>query len=65
LLAEIMDQIPKSNLLVKFAGQTRAILGPPLVSLGARMGTSTDKPRTGKDGQERGKEKGHALRRGL
>jgi hypothetical protein len=40
------------------------ILGPTLASLGARMGTPTDSLKTGKDGQETGKEKPHAAMRG-
>jgi len=50
-----MGQILGSNLLVKSVGQTQPILGPPLVSLGARMGTPADGPKMGKDGRERGK----------
>jgi len=40
------------------------INAPPLASLGARMDTPTDGPKTGKDGRERGKEKAHAVKRG-
>ena len=42
----------------------RPILGPPLASLGQRMATLTHGPKTGKDGQETGKEKPHAVGRG-
>jgi hypothetical protein len=59
---KFLDQIPRSNLLVKSAGQTQAILGPTLASLGARMAMPSNGPKTGKDGWETGKEKGHALR---
>jgi hypothetical protein len=37
-----VGQIPGSNSSIKFAGQTQAILGPTLASLGARMGAPTD-----------------------
>ncbi len=59
-----MDQIHWSNLLVKSAGQMQPILGPPLVSLGARMAMPSNGPKTGKDGRETGKEKPHAATRG-
>jgi len=62
---KFLDQIPRSNLLVKSAGQTQPIHGPPLASLGARMGAPTDSLKTGKDGREMGKEKPHASQRGV
>jgi len=62
---KFLGQIPGSNLLVKSAGQTQPIHGPPLASLGARMGAPTDSLKTGKDGREMGKEKPHASQRGV
>jgi hypothetical protein len=68
-LVELLGQILRSNSWIKFlgqiAGQTQAILGPMLASLGARMATPTDGPKTGKDGRERGKEKATLCGRGL
>jgi len=43
---KFLDQIPRSNLLVKSAGQTQPIHGPPLASLGARMDAPADGPKT-------------------
>jgi hypothetical protein len=42
---EFVGQIHRSNLPVKSSGQTQAILGPPLASLGARMDTPADGPK--------------------
>ena len=44
---------------------TQPICGSQRASLGQRMGAPTNGPKTGKDGQGTGKEKGHAVRRGL
>jgi len=49
LSVKFLDQIPRSNLLVKSAGQTQPIHGPTRASLGARMGAPTDGLKTAKD----------------
>jgi len=54
-----------SHVTSNAANQTQPILGPPLASLGARMGAPTDSLKTGKDGREMGKEKPHASQRGV
>ena len=45
--------------------QTQPIFDPPLASLGARMDAPTDGPKTAQDRPQMGKEKGHAVGRGL
>ena len=53
------------NVTPNARNQTQPILGPQRASLGQRMATPTHGPKTAQDGRGRGKEKGHAVRRGL